>query len=199
MSQLEGDPTIYSASVTRSSGIEVLSASVGFRYQDMPRNMHQLATGELKLTIEGSSIKTSSFSGTRAAAYQAFFEMRGADGNSGSGTCGELKGQRYCLQEAAYQQPQLSNVFETPAVYIYAFAGAEDTAPEGSGAGGLVSVDASSVVAQTDPLAGLGNPFWSVVPCPPGIDSGDCVFVSYFDRTAGKDAPQIAFVKPAPE
>merc|ERR1719379_2794368 len=155
---------IYGASVTQAAGATVLSASVGFRYQDTYRNMHQLATGELQLTITGSSITSSSFSGTRASAYQAFFEMRGADGNSGSGACGVLQGQRYCLQEAAQS---MGAVWETPAVYIYAFAGAEDTAPEGSGAGGLVSVDASSVAAQTDPLAGLGNPFWSVVPCPP--------------------------------
>jgi hypothetical protein len=194
MSQLEGDPMIYGAAV---EGQE-LSASVGFRYQDTYRSVHQLATGELKLTITGSEITSSSFLGGRAAAYQAFFEMRGADGNSGSGACGVLQGQRYCLQEAAHQKPQLSNVWETPAVYIYAFAGEEETAPEGSGAGGLVAVDASNVANTLDPLAGLGNPFWSVVPCPASIDAGDCVFVSYFDRTAGKDAPQIAFVKPVP-
>merc|ERR1719498_2364090 len=106
---------IHAATATENLDSQIeLSASVGFRYQDMYRNVHQLANGELSLTIKGSSITSSSFSGSRAAAYQAFFEMRGADGNSGSGTCGELKGQRYCLQEAAHQQPQFANVWETP-------------------------------------------------------------------------------------
>merc|ERR1719453_1964720 len=128
---------IYDASLApAASGAQVLSASVGFRYQDVFRKTHQLASGELELTFTSAGgIASPSFSGQRAAAYQAFFEMRGADGNSGSGTCGELNGQRYCLQEASYQQPELSTVWETPAVYIYAFAGAEDTAPEGIGAG----------------------------------------------------------------
>merc|ERR1719473_730922 len=179
---------VYTASVTAKRKKSGLKASVGFRYQDMYRNAHQLASGEMELEIKDSSITSSSFSGSRAAAYQAFFEMRGADGSSGSGTCGELKGQRYCLQEACHQQPQLSSLWETPAVYIYAFAGAEDTAPEGIGAGGLVTVDASNVAAQNDPLAGLGHPSWSVVPCPSSIDSDDCVFVAYYDRTAGRDA-----------
>jgi len=196
MSQLEGDPTIYAASVTTKRKKTVLAASVGFRYQETYRNMHQLASGSLELTITGSSITSSSFSGRRAAAYQAFFEMRGADGNSGSGTCGELLGKRYCLQEASHRQPRLSSVFETPAVYLYAFAGREDAAPEGIGAGGLVTVDASNVAAQNDLLAGLGHPSWSVVPCPNGIAHDDCLFVSYYDRTAGADAQQIAFVKP---
>jgi uncharacterized protein (DUF697 family) len=198
MSQLEGDPMIYGADWTSAYGAEVLSASVGFRYFDTFRKMHQIAHGQLQLTVKGTQVTSSSFSGHRAAAYQAFLEMRGADGSSGSGNCGELKGQRYCLQEAAQQREKLADVWETPAVYIYAFAGAEDTAPEGTGAGGLLTVNATKVATQNDPLAGLGNPSWSVVRCPSGLGSDDCVFVSYYDRTAGQDAPQIAFVKPVP-
>jgi hypothetical protein len=46
MSQLEGDPTIYGAEWTqKSSKKTVVSASVGFRYLDTFRKMHQLAHG----------------------------------------------------------------------------------------------------------------------------------------------------------
>jgi len=205
MSELEGEPVIYSASVTASGRRrKVLSASVGFRYYDTFREMQQLATGELELTIKGSTIEESSFSGSRASAYQGFFDQRGADGNSGSGSCGIVSGQRYCLQEVSHKQPTVADVWETPAVYLYAFGDGEDAAPAGSGSGGHLPVagyDASNLAAQNDPVAGLGHPTWSVVPCPSGIgDSGDaeCLFASYFDRYAGTSAPQIAFVKPLP-
>jgi hypothetical protein len=199
MSELEGEPVIYSASVTASGKKrKVLSASVGFRYYDSFRNMQQLATGEMELTVKNANVESSSFSGSRAVAYQGFFDQRGADGNSGSGTCGELSGQRYCLQEVAHLQPMLADVWETPAVYIYAFAGGEDATPLGIGTGGHLPVDASNVASQSDPVAGLGHPSWSVVPCPSSIDGTDCLFVSYYDRNAGTSAPQIAFVKPVP-
>jgi len=174
-SRLEGTPSLYSLEKRFHQGTWVVDADVGFHFNN-ENGVDQVASGRLlSFGPDDTGAAASLTDQIRADVYDDLFISYGAIGNIGQRQNGMVQGTRVVAQEAnvGFMPP---TVWEDWRVWLYFYALGEGHTPTGE-SGRIAMIP---VITHGGSRA-VGNPSFSVLPCPPGSGGeGSCLFVSYF-------------------
>lgn len=199
-SQLEGTPSIYTATRSTVKGLVVVSADIGFHFNN-DEGIDTVASSTLESF--GPTVLVPRWNNPHEETrYNRMFIDKGAIGNIGQRAPGTISSMHISLQEAniGKMPPTIWADWRT---WIYHFAPGEGAVPSGASGSSASMLNITTHRGST----AIGNPSWHAVPCPsaawiPGRNADlDCVFVSYFvfsEGAAPGEAGVLAFVKPLP-